>query len=121
MSSSTDSHGHGAHAGDHGHDDHDVSKDVRTYMIVGGLLLAFTLITVGLSYVDFGKWFGEKANWNMLIGMAVALFKGTLVAAIFMHLRSERWTIYRFLILTVIFVAGLFLLTALAFSDRIHL
>jgi hypothetical protein len=38
-----------------------------------------------------------------------------------MHLSAEKWTIYRFLIITVVFAVGLFTLTAFALSDRIHL
>ncbi len=38
---------------------HNVQKHVRGYLMVGALLLAFTAITVALSYVDFGA---RKAN-----------------------------------------------------------
>ena len=55
----------------------------------------------------------------MIIGMFVATFKVTLVAAIFMHLKGERPTIWRFLYFTAFFVAGLFLLTALHYGDQI--
>ena len=107
-------HDANAHA-EHGHDhDHDVSKHVKKYLMVGALLMVFTLITVGLSYVDFGS---MKAN--MAIGMLVATFKAGLVAAIFMHLTSERQLIYRILIFTVFFVLGLFWLTYLHWYDPI--
>lgn len=111
MSTSHDSHS--------SHDDHahDISKHVKGYLLVGALLLVFTGITVFLSYVDFGS-----QNANIVVAMAVATFKAGLVAAIFMHLKSERWTIFQFLIFTVIFAVGLFMLTALAYHDpiRIH-
>ena len=98
-----------------GHDDHhDVSKHVRKYLMVGALLLVFTLITVGLSYVDFGS-----AKANMAIGMLVATFKAGLVAAIFMHLSSEKQLIYRILLFTVFFVLGLFWLTYLHWYDPV--
>ena len=102
--------------GESGHADHDVSKHIRGYLIVGALLLIFTCITVALSYVNFGT---QKAN--IIVAMAVATIKAGLVAAIFMHLKSERWTIFQFLIFTVFFVTGLFLLTALAYYDPIHI
>jgi len=95
---------------------HDVSKHVRGYLFVGAALFFCTALTVGLSYVNFGT---DKAN--IVVAMIVATFKAGLVAAIFMHLLSEKWTIYRFLILTVVFVTGLFLLTLLAFQDPIRL
>lgn len=97
----------------HDHE-HDVSKHVKKYLLVGALLLAFTALTVFLSYVDFGT---HKAN--MAIGMLVATFKAGLVAAIFMHLSAEKKLIYRILIFTVFFVAGLFWLTYFAWHNPI--
>ena len=96
------------------HDHHDVSKHVRKYLMVGALLLLFTAITVGLSYVDFGT---NKAN--MAVGMLVATFKAALVAAIFMHLSAEKQLIYRILIFTGFFVLGLFWLTYLHWYDPV--
>ena len=93
---------------------HHVNKHVKGYILVGGLLLFCTGLTVALSYANFGK-------WNMIVAMALATFKAGCVAAIFMHLKSEKWTIYRFLLITVLFAIGLFLLTALAFHDPIRL
>ena len=95
---------------------HHVKSHVRGYVAVGIVLALCTLLTVGLSYVNFGT---QKAN--IVVAMALASFKGLCVAAIFMHLKSEKWTIYRFLLLTVVFAVGLFLLTALAFHDPIRL
>ncbi len=94
--------------------DHDVSKHVNKYLLVGATLLVCTLLTVFLSYVDFGS---HKAN--MAIGMLVATFKAGLVAAIFMHLSSERKLIYRVLIFTAFFVFALFWLTYLHWYDPI--
>ena len=99
----------------HGHDDHhDVSKHVKKYLMVGALLMIFTIITVALSYFDFGS---HAAN--IAIGMLVATFKAGLVAAIFMHLSAEKQLIYRVLIFTVFFVLGLFWLTYLHWYDPI--
>lgn len=97
----------------HDHD-HDVSKHVKKYLLVGALLLTFTALTVFLSYVNFGS---HKAN--MAVGMVVATIKAGLVAAIFMHLNSERQLIYRVLIFTGFFVIALFWLTYLAWYDPI--
>lgn len=97
----------------HDHE-HDVAKHVKKYLMVGAVLLTFTLLTVFLSYVDFGS---HKAN--MAIGMVVATFKAGLVAAIFMHLSAEKKLIYRILIFTAFFVGGLFWLTYLAWYNPI--
>src|SRR5436189_853893 len=48
---------------------HNVQKHVRGYLMVGATLLAFTAITVALSYVNFGT---PKAN------IAVAMLVATL-------------------------------------------
>jgi cytochrome c oxidase subunit 4 len=75
---------------------HNVQKHVRGYLMVGALLLAFTAITVALSYVDFGA---RKANIG--IAMLVATLKAGMVAAIFMHLAAEKRLIYRILVFTL--------------------
>ena len=56
-----------------------------------------------------------------MVALIVATIKASLVALIFMHLKSEKWTIYRFLLITLVFAIGLFALTALAFSNPIRL
>ena len=104
-----------SHAVDHD-TAHHVDKHVKGYLLVGGLLLVCTAATVGLSYVNFGT-----PMANIVVAMALATFKAVCVALIFMHLKSERWTIYRFLLITVFFAIGLFFLTALAFHDPIRL
>lgn len=92
------------------HVEHSVSK----YKILFFGLMALTLITVGLSYVDFGSSF-----WNVVVALVVASLKAGLVAAIFMHLWGERSTVWKVLVFTVVFVAGLFGLSYLHFSDPI--
>ena len=106
-----DEHAHAVAGHDH---DHDVSKHVKKYLLVGATLLFFTLVTVALSYVNFGT---HKAN--MIVGMLVATFKAGLVAAIFMHLSAERQLIYRILIFTGFFAVALFFLTYLAWYDPV--
>lgn len=93
---------------------HNVQKHVRGYLIVGATLLAFTGITVALSYVNFGT---QKAN--VAVAMLVAMFKAGLVAAIFMHLAAEKRLIYRVLIFTGFFVFGLFWLIFLAWYNPV--
>ena len=68
--------------------------------------------------MDFDKWFGGH-NWNIVVAMIVATFKAGLVAAIFMHLKQEKLTIWKFLLFTAFFCAGLFLLTLFHWVDPI--
>ena len=102
------------HATPDEHGAHNVAKHVRKYLLIGAVLVTFTAITVWLSYVDFGT---MKAN--VAVAMLVATFKAGLVAAIFMHLSSEKQLIYRILIFTAFFVMGLFFPTYLAWYDPI--
>ena len=88
------------------------------YWGVGGGLIFATALTVFLSYVNFDKMFGGH-GWNMIIGMLVATTKVFFVCAIFMHLKGEKPTIWRFLYFTAFFFLGLFLLTAFAIGDPI--
>jgi caa(3)-type oxidase subunit IV len=102
-------HHHGSEA-DHAH----AASHAKAYLVVGGALLALTGFTVFLSYIDFGS-----QSRNIIVGMIVATFTASLVAAIFMHLKGEKKTIWQFLIMTTIFAIGLFMLTLLANGDPI--
>jgi caa(3)-type oxidase subunit IV len=96
------------------HGAHNVARHIRKYLLIGAILVTFTAITVWLSYVDFGS-----QKMNVTVAMLVATFKAGLVAAIFMHLSSEKQLIYRILIFTAFFVLGLFFLTYLAWYDPV--
>jgi caa(3)-type oxidase subunit IV len=100
------------------HDAHEIAHHIKLYWIIGGVLAVFTMITVGLSYLDFDHWWGMHGV-NMVVGMIVASFKVSLVGAIFMHLKGEKPTIWRFLYFTLFFFLGLFLLTFFAYADPI--
>jgi cytochrome c oxidase subunit IV len=88
------------------HHDHDpahdnspeaVSKEIRRYLMVFGMLAILTGITVGIYYLHLPK------TEAIVLALAVATIKGSLVAAFFMHLLSERKLIYAVLVLTVFF------------------
>ena len=104
-------HSHGPGAG-HAHDDHDVSKSIRTYMFVFGALLVGTALTVWASYIHFGS-----PAWNIAVALLIASAKAFLVAGYFMHLISEKKLIYGILASTVFFVIGLMFLTIWAMHD----
>src|SRR5688572_3859781 len=91
---------------------HDISKQVRIYILVFVALLVGTIITVGLNYLHFD---------NMMVTIGIALFvatiKAALVACYFMHLISERKLIYTVLVFTVFFFIGLMALTLWAHAD----
>lgn len=57
----------------------------RTYLIVFGLLLAFTALTIGLAFVPMGL-------WNTPVALAIAATKALLILTFFMHLRHSTST-----------------------------
>lgn len=92
--------------------DHDIKSHIRTYMIIGGALVIGTILTVAVSYVDFGS-----HAMNVGIGLLIATVKASLVALFFMHLISEKQAIYLFLASAFFFFAGLMGLTLWANAD----
>lgn len=65
---------------------HGRTKDApRTYAIVLGALLALTAVTVAAAGVHFGS-----AFINVVIALAIASAKASLVALYFMHLRHDK-------------------------------
>lgn len=90
----------------------EIKKHVRTYMIVFASLAFLTVVTVAVAYLHL------PITWALIVALIIATVKGTLVAAFFMHLVSEKKVIYSFLILTVVFLIALFILTISSFHDQ---
>jgi cytochrome c oxidase subunit 4 len=83
------------------------ANEPRTYAKVLLVLLAFTVTTVLVSGLNFGS-----PSANVVIAMAIATAKASLVALFFMHLRHEKP------MNSIIFVAGVsFLALFLVFSS----
>jgi cytochrome c oxidase subunit 4 len=53
---------------------------VKTYVIVAAALVALTLTTIGVSYLPLGP-------WHVIVSLAIATIKATLVVIFFMHAR----------------------------------
>lgn len=91
---------HLEHAAEHfGHDNSPeaIRKEIRKYLIVFGALAALTIVTVAISQLHLPTW------QAITLALVVATIKGSLVAAFFMHLLSERRLIYAVLGLTIFF------------------
>ncbi len=88
----------------HTHDD--VRKHLKLYIGVFLALLVGTAITV---YA--WTWHFESVAVTITVALFIACIKAFLVAGYFMHLMSERKTIYAILLTTVFFFAGLMYLT----------
>ena len=85
--------------------DHDIKSHIKVYWNVFFALLAFTVLTVAVSYIHF-----DSVFLTFFVGLSIACFKGYLVAGFFMHLNDERKTIYYLLGLTTIFLFVLLLM-----------
>ncbi len=93
------------------HSKEDIQKHVKTYIVIFIALLIGTVLTVGAAYIDLGHAF------NIALALLIASVKAFLVAGFFMHLLSEKKTIYAILLCTVVFFAGLMALTVMAYYD----
>jgi len=93
----------------------DIDRHVRAAVIVFAALLVLTGVTVGVSYLHL------PALPAIALALAIALVKGGMVCAWFMHLVSERQLIYAVLALTVVFFIVLLLLPVMTAQNPITL
>lgn len=84
--------------------------DARGYLLIWGLLIFCTAITVGAANLNLGK-------FAIVICLAIAAIKSTLVLLYFMHLRHEESTAIKILIPIVI--AALTVFIGLTYFDVI--
>ena len=92
----------------------EISKHVRTYMMVFGALMVLTVVTVAASYLQLNIFM------TVAVALLIATVKGSLVACYFMHLIDERRFIYLALILTGVFFIGLLLLPVFGMVDQVQ-
>jgi caa(3)-type oxidase subunit IV len=90
-----------------------IRKSIRTYMVVGALLLVFTGVTV------LANQFHPAVPLAITVAIAIAVFKGSMVARVFMHLSHEKKWIYGALVLTVVFFVVLLFVPLLTTADTI--
>lgn len=75
-----------------------IRKHVRIYLTVFAALAVLTVGTVLASHLNV------STPTAVVIALIIASIKATLVASYFMHLISERKTIYAILILSAVFL-----------------
>jgi len=90
-----------------------VKKSVRKYMMIGAALLVFTVITVLANQLHLAVPFA------VTVALIIAIAKGSMVAAVFMHLSDERRWIYGALVLTVVFFVVLMCIPIFTTMDNI--
>lgn len=94
-----------------GHDPAEIDRHVRVYITVFVALMALTLVTVAISYLDL------STPMAVTLALFVATIKGSLVASYFMHLISEKRLILAVLVLTVSFFVALLALPVITHSN----
>ncbi len=97
----------------HGADPAVIQKAIRTYGIIGGALLIFTGITVGVNQIHLA------IPLAITVALVIAAIKGSMVASVFMHLSHEKKWIYGALLITVVFFVALIFLPNLTTADGI--
>lgn len=94
-------------------DEHaDMRRHMRLYVGVFLALAVFTVLTIAASLLHV------SSDMHVTIALLIAAVKGTLVAAIFMHLKWEKtYVLWSVLIFTAIFFVGLILLPSLTMGN----
>ena len=100
--------GHAAVAGDHAAE---IDRHVRIYVTVFVALMALTIVTVAVSYLDLSP------AMAIAVALFIATIKGSLVACYFMHLISEKKLIYAVLAITAVKFIVLLALPALTHGN----
>ena len=88
-----------AETAEHHESPEEFKRHLRQYYVVFVALLCLTAITVGVSYLRLNR------PLAITVALIIACVKAGLVAAVFMHLISEKKVIYAVLLLTVLFFA----------------
>jgi len=93
----------------------DIKRHVKVYIGVFTALMVATVITVGVSYMRLAVLLA------VTVAMIVATVKGSLVAAYFMHLKSEKPAIFWLLMLTASFWVLLMFIPVLMHLDSFEI
>jgi cytochrome c oxidase subunit 4 len=84
-----------------------IKKSIRGYLTIGAVLFVCTAITVAANQVHLAVPFA------ITVALIIATIKGSMVAAVFMHLNHEKRWIYGALLLTIAFFIVLLFLPLL--------
>ena len=90
-----------------------VRTSLRKYVMIGAALLVFTVVTVAVNRVHL------VVPLAITVALIIACVKGSMVAAVFMHLSNEKKWIYGALLLTAIFFAVLMSVPLFTVMDSI--
>jgi cytochrome c oxidase subunit 4 len=89
-------------------------KHLRSYYVVFVALLCLTAITVGVAYLKLER------PIAIAVALVIASIKAGLVAAVFMHLISEKKVIFAVLLLTAFFFVLVMVLPSITLYEHRH-
>ena len=81
---------------------------------VGLCLIAFAFMVTGIGITDW------TTSWHMYVLLPLIAIQAFFQIWLFMHLKSEKTIIFKFLVFTMFFFGALFFLTHLAESNPLH-
>ena len=84
----------------------------RLYYRVFAALLALTLLTWGLSYLELGHTLG------IIVALTIAMTKALLVVLFFMHVRYSSWLTWVFVGAGIAFLGHILILTMSDYLTR---
>jgi cytochrome c oxidase subunit 4 len=90
-----------------------IKKSIRTYLMIGGVLFVGTVITVLANQVHLA------VPLAITVALIIATIKGSMVAAVFMHLNHEKRWVYGALLVTVAFFIVLMIVPLMFILDGI--
>jgi len=85
----------------------------KIYFAIFGTLMVGTFLTVVAAYKDLGQ-------WNIVVALAIATFKATLVVLYFMHARYSPKRTQLVVVCAVFWLAIMLFLTLSDYSTRTH-
>jgi cytochrome c oxidase subunit IV len=88
----------------------DKKAGIKIYLLIWGILIFLTAVTVTFAKLNIGQ-------FAILVCLAIAAVKSTLVLLYFMHLRYEQKTVIKILMPIVIVLLAIFI--GLTYSDVI--
>src|SRR5919109_4510382 len=83
----------------------------KTYFVIWALLMLFTALTFGVSFVDLGP-------WSAFIAVVIAATKATIIALFFMHIKYADRLTQVVAVAALFWLAIMFVLTASDFFTR---
>jgi len=84
---------------------------LTTYFLVFGALMVLTAITVAVAFVDLGR-------LNVVVALAVAVLKASLVVLFFMHVKYASRLVQLVVISSLVWLLMLFLITLSDYLTR---